>query len=122
MKTKAILLTLAGAAMVAACGQPEIDNSVAANNIAEAAPGNSAVPSDEGNVSEPANMSAAEGAAPAPRAAPTPEPRPAPTTRREIMPLERRVDRVEPAPKQEPSPAPATTCTPEHEAMGHCKQ
>lgn len=122
MKTKAILLTLASATMVAACGQAEIDNSIAANNIAEAAPANAAAPSEEGNVSEPANMSASEVPAPAPRAAPAPEPRPAPTTRREIMPLERRVDRVEPAPKQEPSPAPTTTCTPEHEAMGHCKQ
>ena len=121
MKKTAFWTATAGAAMLAACGQPEIENNLAANNVAEAAPANAAVPSDDGNVSEPANMSAAEAAAPAPRAAPTPEPRPAPTTRREIMPVERRVDRVEPAPKQEPS-APTTTCTPEHEAMGHCKQ
>lgn len=121
MKKTAFWTATAGAAMLAACGQPEIENSGAANNVAEAAPANAAIPSDDGNVSEPANLSAAEGAVPAPRAAPTPEPRPAPTPRREIMPVERRVDRPAP-PEREPSPAPATTCTPEHEAMGHCKQ
>lgn len=120
MNNKAILLAMTGAAMLAACGQPETENNAAVNNLV-AVPANVAAPSDDGNSAEPANTSVAEVPTPAPRATPTPEPRPAPGTHKEIMPLERRVDRVEPAPKQQPS-APTSRCTPEHEAMGHCKQ
>lgn len=122
MKRSAILLASVGAALVAACGQQGTDNEVVANNIVQAVPVNAAAPEQENNVSEAGNTSATEAADPAPRPAPAPEPRPAPGAERQIMPLERRVDRVEPAPKQEPAPAPTSNCTPEHEAMGHCKQ
>ena len=122
MKRSAILLATVGVALVGACGQQETGDEVVANNIVEAAPVNAAIPAEESNVSEGGNTSATEAVGPAPRVAPAPEPRSAPGAERQIMPLERRVDRVEPAPKQEPAPAPTSNCTPDHEAMGHCKQ
>ena len=121
MKKIAFLALTTGAAMLAGCGRPEIENSVAANNDVEAAPSNAAAPSNEAAPPEPANLSATEGAAPAPRAAPAPEPRPARGTDKQTMPQERRADRPAP-PAREPAPTPPVTCTPEHEAMGHCKQ
>ena len=123
--TRKILLAMAGVPLLAACGQPEVDNNVAANDavaankVVEAAPVNAV----DGNVSQAGNSSApAMTVSPEPRVAPAPDPRTAPGAERQIMPLERRVDRVEPAPKQEPAPTPTSNCTPEHEAMGHCKQ
>lgn len=116
MNIKTILPVLAAATALAGCGQPPAESNAAVNNIVEAVPANAAAPAGVGNLAEPANTSAAEAPTPAPRAAPAPEPRPSPATDKQ-MPLERRVDRVEPA------PAPTSnSCTPEHEAMGHCKQ
>jgi hypothetical protein len=124
MKNRTILIAVAGAAVLAACGQPEVGNVAEANNVAQTAPVNAVDPVDDSQVSVAGNASVAEAPSPAaPRPVPAAEPRPAPGTERQIMPLERRVDRA--APAAEPSPPPpanSTTCTPEHEAMGHCKQ
>ena len=122
MNNKAILLAMAAATMLAACGQPETENIAAANNFVEAAPVNAIAPAVEDNLSEAGNGSSPAAASPEPRVAPAPQPRTAPAAERQTMPVERRVDRAPPAPKQEPAPAPTSNCTPEHEAMGHCKQ
>jgi hypothetical protein len=126
MKKIAFWALTSGAAMLAGCGRPETENSVAANdsvadNVVEAVPSNAAAPSNEGAPFEPANMSATDGAPPVQRAAPAPAPRPARGTDKQTVPQERRADRPAP-PVREPAPAPPVTCTPEHEAMGHCKQ
>lgn len=113
-----------GAALLAACGQQESAGNANANNVDGLPPANMTAPIDAGNVTETGNMSAVDEATPtaeapaedraqpAPKAAPTPSARPTPRER----------PAVAPAPKQEPAPPPTSTCTPEHEAMGHCKQ
>ena len=124
MKKFAFCTVTAGAILLAACGQQEGTDNASANNVMELPPANMAAPIDSGDVTETGNMSAVEEATPAaeapaegraepaPKAVPTPSARPTPRER----------PAARPAPKQEPAPPPTSTCTPEHEAMGHCKQ
>lgn len=120
---KRTILASAGVTLLAACGGQAETNAVS-NNVVEAVPANAVAPTETSNVAEPANASAANVATPVVRPTPDVRPQPAPGADKQIMPLERRTDRVEPAPAPapEPAPAPKSSCTPEHEAMGHCKQ
>ena len=124
MKKFVFWTVAASAALLAACGQQEGADNFSANNVMELPPANMAAPIDTGNVTESGNMSAVEEATPAAeaptedRAQPAPKAAPTPTTR----PTPRERPAARPAPKQEPAPPPTSTCTPEHEAMGHCKQ
>ena len=119
---KRMILAVAGITLLAACGQQQAETGAVSNNIVEAVTTNAVAPSEAGNVVEPANSSVSEVAAPVSRPTPAVRPRPAPGADKQIMPLESRTDRVEPAGPSDPAPAPKSNCTPEHEAMGHCKQ
>jgi hypothetical protein len=138
MKRTVILLATAGLALaIVACSEGgggnnlagdnalAIDSNVLTNAAGDISPlnGSSDIPAvrkaPSGN-SEPAEQTrpAAPDRIPvAPASQPEPTPK-APADR--PARTERTVPR--PTPKQEPSAPPATTCTPEHEAMGHCKQ
>ena len=135
MKT-AFLLAVAGAALMTACAEPSggennlagdnllaIDGNVLANVAGDIAPLNEAAEAPAANDAAAAGSSAVEQPRPAAPvrtpSAPAARPEPAPKADRPAR-TERSAPR--PAPKQEPSPPPASTCTPEHEAMGHCKQ
>jgi outer membrane biosynthesis protein TonB len=116
-----------GAVLLAACSQQEGANNSDANKVMGLPPANLASPNEPQNLADSGNMNASEETtrqtdAPAEnrmQAAPK-----APSQGSRAAPRERPAEPVaqRPAPKQEPSPAPTPVCTPEHAAMGHCKQ
>lgn len=147
MKRTVFLLGIAGASLmtVAACSEQSAGNNVAAENglgidsnllanvAGEIAPANqSANASMSENASEAPGSAEQNGptgssptaAAPAPRAEPaTPVSRPRAATQAPAdRPARAEPSAARPASKQEPSAPPTSTCTAEHEAMGHCKQ
>ena len=139
MKRTVFMLAMAGASLVtvAACSEQSetnnlvgdnglaIDSNVLANVAGDIAPLNGSTEAPAANETGAAGSSAAEQPRPAAPVrtppAPAAQPEPAPKARPD-QPARTERTAPRPAPKQEPSPPPASTCTPEHEAMGHCKQ
>ena len=130
MMKAAVLLAIAGAALTTACSDPggtdnnalAVDGNVLSNVAGDIAPLNQAVQAPAATDSAGASSNAAGQPAPArpgPATAARPEPAPKAQADRPAR-AESRAPR--PAPKQEPAPAPTSSCTPELEAMGHCKQ
>ena len=141
------MFTTAALATVAACSQPDATNDAAANNVlavdgdvldnvaANVSANGSETSTPMGGLSEGSTAAPGEAAPAAPppaAAAPPPPPRPSTATKATPAPrpaernqaATRPAARPAPAPTPTPTPTPTSnsTCTPEHEAMGHCKQ
>ena len=135
MMRTSFLLAVAGTALMTACSEPSggennlaganglaIDGNVLANVAGDISLNGTA---EAPAANETAGSSAVEQPRPAApvRTPPAPAARPEPAPNAQAdRPARTERSAPRPAPKQEPSPPPATTCTPEHEAMGHCKQ
>jgi outer membrane biosynthesis protein TonB len=124
MKRIVFWSSLAGAALLAACGQQESADNGAVNSAIESSPANMAAAVETENLAQANNLNAVEEATPE-ADAPAEERAPPPAAKARTEGARRASPEppaAQPAPKQEPAPAPTSTCTPEHEAMGHCKQ
>lgn len=128
MKKIVIWPAMVGVALLAACGPQEGADDNAVNNAVEPAPANIAAPVEAENLAQanslnPVEEATSEADAPTEEHAQPPAAKARTERARSASPERPAEERAaEPAPKQEPAPAPASTCTPEHEAMGHCKQ
>ena len=127
MRMSAVLTITAGAALLAACGQQGSAENEAASNVVQLPPANMAAPLEPQEMNQVATMKATEETTSQAAAPVEDAEQPKPKTRSEAprsSPAEPPVQRPaeQAAPKPEPSPTPASTCTPEHEAMGHCKR
>ena len=112
---------------LAACSGESGETNLASTNDLNGVAGNMALPdlvNESTNSAVPGESEAAAPPAPSPtEAEPAPATRPAPATKAPAdRPAPRDRTATRPAPTPTPTPTPATTCTPEHEALGHCKQ
>lgn len=141
MMKAAVLLAVAGTALMTACSEPgdannltsdnalAIDGNVLANVAGDIAPLNESAAGPATSEAAAANSGASSSVAEQPRAAAPDRAKPAPASRQEPAtnaqadrPARTERTAPRPAPKQEPAPPPTSNCTAEHEAMGHCKQ